>query len=317
MVGIRTSEILGARKQPDRDPWLVKAITDRWYEQYVEAGKTERAFALEGSRVRASWAGDCAKKIGYHVAGVPESDPPTVADAWRFGLGNMVHEMLQDVICERFPESTPEKKIRIGDIGSGHMDIEVVDGTMIVSVEAKTKNGFGFKKMFGKYGEGPSYKAVIQAALCAANSDTPPERMIVVYFAMEVMSPTEAARLKIAGEYGRFAAQWTYNRDEYEALAHEEMARLERIVQLVDNGELDLVPRIIPNPDLPTHLVITPSQGEIQQYEQATAQTFGTSRTWECNYCSFQSHCQDDLNRQKLEESVQQVKDTFEETEES
>src|SRR5690606_29709352 len=113
-----TARIMRARKEPDGDYWLVKPIVQQWYEDYVAAGMLDKAFAIPGSRVRASWAGDCAHKIALHVAGVEESDPMTVADVWRANVGTLIHEPVQAAIEKRYPGSTSEVKVQIGQHGS-------------------------------------------------------------------------------------------------------------------------------------------------------------------------------------------------------
>jgi hypothetical protein len=158
-------------------------------------------------------------------------------------------------------------------------------------VEVKSINGYGFKRMFGPDGEGPRYQAVVQGALNAAHMEDPPDELVIAVFSLECVSVWEAKKLGLQGEYNRFAAQWTYTRDEYTQIADEELQRLRRIVQLVDDGEIDLVPFIIPDPNLPLHKVITPRLGTIQIYNDDGA-AMGTRTTWHCRFCSFQAHCQ-------------------------
>lgn len=291
-----TARIMRARKEPDGDYWLVKPIVQQWYEDYVAAGMLDKAFAIPGSRVRASWAGDCAHKIALHVAGVEESDPMTVADVWRANVGTLIHEPVQAAIEKRYPGSTSEVKVQIGQHGSGHMDVWVVkeDGTT-VAVEVKSINGTGFRRMVdARDPEGPRVKYVMQAALNAAAHDPQPDEMVVVVFSLECMSPKEAAKQGVASEYGRFAAQWTYGKDQYLALAHDEQRRLERIVTVVDERGTDFVPRLIPDPDLKHHKVVNPYKGILAILDENDREV-GTGWTWQCGYCCYQSHCAEEL----------------------
>ena len=76
-----TSSIINNHVSADPEPWLLKAVTDHFWDQYLAAGKDTKEFAVPGTRWRASWAGKCARAIAYNVAGIPESDPITVANA--------------------------------------------------------------------------------------------------------------------------------------------------------------------------------------------------------------------------------------------
>lgn len=66
-----------------------------------------------------------------------------------------------------------------------------------------------------------------------------------------------------------------------------------RIVNLVDEGQLALVPRIIPDPNLPAHQVIDPSRGTAQIFNEEGA-LMGTRWVWMCSYCGFQERCSED-----------------------
>jgi len=59
----------------------------------IEEGK---AHAVEGSRFRFSMAGTCSRLLQYYVNGEPVTNPPDAADAWRMGLGTMVHVAIQE-----------------------------------------------------------------------------------------------------------------------------------------------------------------------------------------------------------------------------
>lgn len=303
MVGRSTAYILSTRKAPDKDDWFVAAAVDQFWQDYQNDGKLQLATAFPDSRIRASWAGNCARQVAYGVAGAEETDPVGAADAYRFAVGTLVHETVQQIVLNRFPGSESEYKVRISDLGSGHIDIRLVikEGDEIVrriNIELKTINGWGYRRMFGINGEGPRYGGVIQGAISAAYCDPPPDEIILAVFSLEVTSPREAAKLGLKGEYKRFAAQWTYTKDEYMALAQEEIARLRRIVQLVDNGDLHLVPRIIPDPSLPPHEVINPLKGTIRTRDHEGVAN-GQRTVWMCGYCRYQSRCQSDFEKEE------------------
>lgn len=288
-----TSSIINNHVSADPEPWLLKAVTDHFWDQYLEAGKDTKAFAVPGTRWRASWSGMCARAIAYEVAGIPESDPMTVADAWTFEIGTLVHEMVQEVVENRFPGSVSEYKVTIGKNGSGHIDIHIktAEGKKI-TVEMKTINGTGFRMMPR---EGARYRGIIQGAVNAFSMppEEQPDEMILLVFSLEKVNSGKAREFRLHPdfeEYARVGAQYTFSKEEYTILAEEEILRMERIVQLVDDGELTLVPRLIPDPSLPRHEVINPRNGEIRvRNEQGWAK--GTRKVWHCNYCSHQSYC--------------------------
>lgn len=292
-----TARILTSRRKPDKDNWFISAVVEDWWKAYVEAGNMSRDFALAGSRVRASWAGMCAKRVAYAVYGVEETNPPTVPDAWRFNIGSMLHDHIQEVVQRKFPGSAVEVKVKIGEHGSGHMDVLVKrqDGEVerTISVELKTINGFGFKQAVGQ--EGPKAPHVMQGALNAAAMDPPPDELMIAYFAMENISPGQFKKYPgLTSEYNRFAAQWTFPREEYMQVAEDELRRLNRIVELVDESGPGAVPRIIPDPNLPPHMVTVPLKGTY-------VITQGPSRgapgyTWACGYCPYRAKCADDLD---------------------
>lgn len=299
MVGKATAWIINQRREPDPDDWFIEAAVSEFWEQYRTSDSFDLPMALPDSRIRASWAGMCARRIAYAVAGIEDSNPTTAADAWRFNTGSMVHEAIQRVITARFPGSTIETKVRLSDIGSGHIDVVLLkpDGKRVV-IEIKTINGFGFRRMFGRDGEGPRYSGVVQGALNAAALDPPADELMLVVFSLEVMSSWQAQKLGLMSEFKRFAAQWTYTRDEFMQIAHEETVRLRRIIELVDQGDLQYVPRIIPDPSLAPHEVISPKKGTlaIKNHEGARV---GVQSTWHCNYCSYQDHCHNDYEREQ------------------
>lgn len=291
-----TAEILLSRLRPDRDNWFIASVVEDWWNAYVEAGNLHLDFALPNSRFRASWAGQCAKQVAYQVHGVEPTNPITVADAWRFNIGKMLHEHIQDVVQRRFPGSLVEVKVKLGEHGSGHMDVLVKrqDGSVerTISVELKTINGFGFKKAVQK--EGPRVTAVMQGAINAYSMDPRPDEMMIAYFSLEVVSPNEFRRMSgLNSEYNRFAAQWTYSKDEYSVIAKQELERLERIVRTVDKVGPAGVPRIVPDPRLGPHLVTNPAKNvlEITQGRDRGREDF----CWHCSYCPFKAKCVEDL----------------------
>ncbi len=293
---MNVESILRSRKRPDNDPWFIAPVVQGWWENYQDDGQLDKPHALPGSRVRASWAGMCARRIAYGVANIEETDPTTVADAWRMNIGTLLHDHIQKAIIKAFPGSEAEVKVPLlGGVGSGHMDlmVKMPDGKRI-SCEIKSVNGFGFKKMVSSSNpEGPRLSYMLQAALNAAAMDPLPDEMVIAVFSLECISPSEAQKNSIRSEYGRFSAQWSFTQEEFLAIAAEESARLNRIVELVDESGPVAVPRIIPDPTMPSHVVIRPDRG-LLALKGENGEDIGTGFTWHCGYCSYQTRCSED-----------------------
>lgn len=281
---------------PDKAPWLAPALADKWAET---VDRQEPAMASEEARIRHSWAGDCARAMGYHVMDVEVSDELSVADFWRFGTGSVIHERWQEVIAVAFPSAEVEKEVVIEEIPSaGHIDLFIPGGhepsdivlplTNSVSVELKSINGFGFKKAVGARGEaeGPRTSAVLQGSLNAHAADA--DEMKIVYLSLENLSPYELKKIG-EHEWQRFAAEWTYTRDEYEALAQPEIKRMSKVLEYVDAGKLP--PRQVPDDSMPKGARVTdPSKGS-WTLVNTDGDIIQSGRTWRCDYCPFRRLC--------------------------
>lgn len=98
---------------PDPEPRFIPALLNKWYEGYLAAGLDEKATA-NGSLLRGSDAGACSRQISYELrrrrgdAGMERTNPTTVADAYRFNIGTLVHEVFQDSLRLAYPGATVE-----------------------------------------------------------------------------------------------------------------------------------------------------------------------------------------------------------------
>jgi hypothetical protein len=227
---------------------------------------------------------------------------------WVTSLGTLIHEAWQAALSERYPNATIETKLSVDGLdASGHADAVIdIDGfdnlagpddgetpyagapSKRILFELKTCGGFSYKMKVGERGnpEGPSHEHKLQAALngLAVNAD----EIVIGYIATEAISKPAAARKKI-DEVTRFAAEWTYTRDEFEPWARAEQARMQGILDLLDSGTL--AARRFATPELPKgHEVVDPNTGrwEVRNGDGAVVDT-GTF--WACGYCSFQSLC--------------------------
>lgn len=105
---------------PDPQPFYAPLLAEAWADT-LDDGKLDMAFPE--ARVRHSWAGSCARKIGYMLTNTEETNPIDIADRWRFGLGTIVHERWQEVLQKAFPTAEIEKRVWIEECKSaGHID---------------------------------------------------------------------------------------------------------------------------------------------------------------------------------------------------
>lgn len=173
--------------------------------------------------------------------------------------------------------------------------------TKKVCYELKTVGGFGYKKAVGERGapEGPKPGAVAQACLNAYAADC--DELVIGYLATEAISRQAAERAANKGAridgLRRFTAEWTYTRDQIEAHAKPEVARLQRVLDLLDDGYL--APTKIPDPEIPDRaFVVDPATGQWVVYgdspdadsDDAMA-VVDSGQTWHCAYCDYQSLC--------------------------
>jgi hypothetical protein len=266
-------------------------LLDHWTAIERERASTRLA------RFRFSDAGDCSRAIAYAALAVPESDPIEESGIFITTQGTTVHEQLQEALVRRY-ETDPgihvecEVEVVDGDRG-GHVDIVVyvAEPAWTTAIEAKTVGGARFRQAIGAPPRnttalGPSYDHVIQGALGAKAVDA--DEMVVLYLSREAISHG-IANDKGYSEVDRVVAEWTYDRPTYERVAAAEIARIEGILALVDDGELPR--RIIPSPELPPrHLFIEPLTGGYVEYDKDW-EPVAHNTFWRCDYCRYQSVC--------------------------
>jgi hypothetical protein len=289
--------------RPDADPFIGRAIAKAWLDKNYQEGK---AHAVEGSRFRFSMAGACSRQLQYYVTGEPVTDPPDAADAWRMGLGTMVHTAIQEyfeasmvngVFDCNYYEVEMETKTSIPEIsGSGHVDMlfTLFDGDSKpyrkVVVEIKTLNGFGFKVAatgFKGPAEGPRRDHIKQAALSAYALDA--DDVIICYVSMENVSPSLAGKYCDDAEYGRFTAQWTYSKAEWMPLAVAEIERVRSVLAQIDHPAGGLVEPTIENDSGVLVSITDPSSGRWELLDDGVL--IDSGKAWQCGYCRYRSTC--------------------------
>jgi len=284
-------------RPPLEEPLIVVALAKAWMAEYETAGHTQKPMSIADRKYRASWTTSCDRQMYYLITSTELSEPMTVADYWRFGMGSMVHDALEKSIASLFPDAECEVAVDLRPIGldgAATVDIIVtIDGRKIV-VEVKSINGYGFKMAvtsFRSPPEGPRYSAVVQGALAALAADA--DELRVGYLSLENLSPSMALDYADEEGIGRFAAEWAFGRDEFEPVARHHVARVNRIFALAEDGILPT--RQLHDPfAYPAGAVIEDPMRKMWVVRNAKGKATQTGTCWECDYCSFRTKCIDD-----------------------
>lgn len=269
---------------PDAEPRFVQLLVEKWRKDDEENPYVPSTDA----RFWHSDAGKCARAIAYKAAKIPASDPIDLSGLNNVRLGSIVHEHWQHAAIELLGDiAAAEVRVRTldGD-GTGKIDL-VVTTDKVVDIELKTIGGFGHKAAIGKAGrgrpaEGPKSDHLLQASVNGYANHA--DEIVVAYIAKEAISVNQAKGLP---ELARFAAEWSFTREQFVPLAERELERVAGILKLVDEGTL--AARKIP--DLPPKAeIIDPSIGLWEQKSDDEL-VMDTGSWWGCNYCSHQTLC--------------------------
>lgn len=289
---------------PDAVPRFGQKLAEVWARQNEESFNKPTRLGTKG---RVSMVGQCARSTSYYMLGIEQSEPPSLAENWVMGLGTMIHEALQPVLVEAFPGAGIEFPVDIrtdemypSDLsGSGDVVLDyVVEGEAgrKVVIEIKTIGGFGFKilvgarKGFGGVDEsGPKYQQLTQGAVLAHAEGA--DELVMLYLSRENLSYAEMNKLG-TDDVGRFLAEFTIPRDQYEPIAQAELKRQQFIMdEYVGKGAL--APRAIVEPGFPKARVIDPSRGQWEERRTIGGNEVvsGAGQTWICGYCHYRSRC--------------------------
>lgn len=280
---------------PDAEIRFGHLLLDRWHREDVYV-----PVAVEGARFRHSNGGKCSRLLAYVALGIPASDPMDVTGHFATHLGTYIHDQWQEELERVFPDAEIEVTVGEGE-RAGHIDVvvktvrsiteDLEPQPWVTAIEAKSVGGFAFKKAIGippagRTPHGPGYDHVIQASLNAKARDA--DEAVVLYFSKESVSHNIAKDRKLS-EYHRTVGEWTLDRETYTAIADKEIARVEAILAMVDDGVLPA--RKIPSPELPVrHLITNPGTGEwVSANDEGVPEDAGA--WWGCSYCSHQSIC--------------------------
>lgn len=301
---------------PTKNPFMIAAISkafDKWYE---EQGYKEKDLAIpEAGPYRGSYASKrCDRQLYYALAGTEPTDPPTIASYWTFYLGQMVHEGTQPAILAAYPgamEMVHDLRT-IGIPGSSHSDLCIVvgDDTERTLTEIKSMNGFAFKKRataFQGPPDGPMYGAVLQAVMNAAAEGI--NRVVVLFFSLETVSPNLAEWLAEDNDAGRFMAEWHYTVEEMQPQLEAEARRINQILDLIEDNKAVpedtegkgkpetyiLPPRELHDPEYPAGAVVqAPLKGKAPWTLVQDDQIIDTGTFWGCGYCPHFEQCKAD-----------------------
>lgn len=291
MIKVDRSNLLP--KQQAENPIIIQRVANEW-------AKATPAPSTPSDKVwRGSWAGWCARQIGYEMHKTEPSNPLTVADYWRFGTGTYVHELLPPVVkkwgAEEGIHVEEEVEVNLGLHGYGHVDLVLETKDKLTVVEVKTM-GYTGMDFAVKKGQGPKHNHFLQGAMYASGLNA--DELIIAYFGLENIGPGVAKRLGLDALH-RFGAEYHYTREEFEEEADIEINRQDLIAKaFLENtsGENEIQPRFAKtNPEIPFPAQITnPSTGRWEAHDE-DGNLINTGTAWTCNYCSFQDICKESI----------------------
>lgn len=114
-------------RPPSRRPILVNRLASLWYERYLASGKADYAKTNPELPYRLSATGSrCDRQLHYELTDTEKSNPPGMADAWRFALGHYVGDAVAALFFDMSDGWFPEWRVDLramGIEGSGHADL--------------------------------------------------------------------------------------------------------------------------------------------------------------------------------------------------
>ena len=283
---------------------VVDKLAEAWYAKDQAEHDGSKAIPELPFRLSAV-ANRCDRQMYYSLTDESASNPPTIADSWRMGLGTMVHESLQQHFASINSRWQAEVVVDLRNInieGSGRVDLYCPDDGGTV-VEVKTVNGFSFKMKattFKGPAEGPQWAHVLQGAIAGRALNA--SKLIIAYFSMELVGP-DLAKAYSSSEVGRFGAEWHYDLTEPSMVdaVDKELARIRRLTAA---AKAKAVPaRILDDPSIPAGAhVVSPLAGNWAVtkpiYHTADGQpdfeVTQAGKSWFCSYCRWQSTCPKD-----------------------
>lgn len=282
---LERAEVVDAGNPPWRGENPLAELMSDYYEQWLD--RDERPTAT-GTRLRASWAGRCARQIHYRLIGAP-AEPPDLPGAWSMDRGKIVHALLDEFAMARgWQIETP---VVVSEHISAHVDF--FDPVGRRAMELKTTGGYSFKmKATPDRGapEGPAFGDVLQGALGAYALDA--DELYLGIVSMESVAKYLAAKHDI-DDFGRIAAVWRYDKATITRLATEEIRRLTEILETTDAKFVPL--REIPLADDKVVTITDRNGSWIEEapdtLDPGSSVVVDAGKTWHCDYCPFADTC--------------------------
>lgn len=143
-----------------------KVLAEAWRE--INERKETLAHAVEGTSMRHSMSGKCSRQIHYYLDNTEVTNPFDLPAVWATGLGSRIHQWWQEALMAAFPNCKVEVDVHIpGADSSGHVDAVITEEDLTtISLELKSKNGYGFKLM-AEGNNPPPYSDMVQ---CCVNA---------------------------------------------------------------------------------------------------------------------------------------------------
>lgn len=261
-----------------------RVLIDRWKELAQERGQL--AHAVEGTSMRHSMSGKCARQIHYYLTGAEVTNPFDLPAYWSTGLGTAVHLWYQEALARAFPHAEMEKVVHIVHAdSSGHVDAWLPEEK--IAIEIKSINGFGFKKI-AEDGDGPRYSDFVQCCINAHALGA--DKAVLIYLSLEAISRQRAVKRNI-DEIGRISKEFHFTPDVFNKTAEQEIARWAAIREAGPD-----TPRAIPDPEVVKGArVIDPSNGRLAIGDKSVGYW------WGCGYCGYQALCDMDCKHEQGE----------------
>ena len=258
----------------ERSAVFARVLIEAWKEEALSRGTLEHS--VPGTTMRHSMSGKCARQIHYYLTGAEMTNLFDLPAFWSTGLGTMIHQLWQEALAKKFSDVEVEKVVHIPEAdSSGHVDAWIPEGK--ASVEVKTINGYGFKKI-AETDEGPRYSDFVQCCVNAYALGA--DKAILIYLSLEAISKPRANKLNI-DEIGRIAKEFHYTPEIFNEVAEKEIQRW----AVIRERGAD-TPRAIPDPEFTKGArVVDPTNGKMEKDGKPAGYA------WMCGYCSYQDLC--------------------------
>lgn len=267
------------RKQPaPLEEGILTPLINEWLAtQNDEEGPLATA---DGTRLRASFAGNCSRQIGFEVLGVPRYEPIPPETLMAFNVGNRFHAVVQEILVDQLDAEIeviatwkPEHDL------SCHADAVYEFEGRRVAVEIKTISGYGFDLAVGnKVSDdqyGPKPDQLTQGTMSALAPNVEATFVHMIY---------------INKDKGTIA-EWMIGVDDvlpyhYGAMAPESSTITPRLMVMNEIQRMTgIVENRIDQGMLPARVV--PGYGKVGNPPSRNER----GDPWNCRYCGWQGYC--------------------------